>query len=54
MTFTKRQKIYGIQQIGFPHPVVANKAIDFRGKAQFSLTDVFIIDNVNRFDVHEC
>jgi hypothetical protein len=52
MTFTKRQKVNGIQQVGFSHTVVANKTIDFGRKIQLRLTDIFIIDNVERFDVH--
>jgi len=29
MTFTKRKIIYGIEQIGFPHAIVADKTIIF-------------------------
>jgi len=35
--FCKRKVVQGIQQICFPHTVIAEKAIHFWGKAQFCL-----------------
>jgi hypothetical protein len=43
--FAKRQIVYGIKQIGFSHSVVTDKAIDFWGKFQLGLRDIFVVDD---------
>jgi hypothetical protein len=44
VTFTKGQKIDGIQQICLLHTIISNKAIDLRRKYQFSFPDIFVIE----------
>ena len=53
-TFTKRQKVDRIEQIGFSHPVLPEKAIQFSRKIQFYLLQVLIVQYRYTLQYHVC
>jgi hypothetical protein len=44
-TFAKRQIVDAIEQIGLPHPVVSDKAIDFGREREVGLLNIFVIQD---------
>jgi len=41
-----------IENIGLPHPVVADKAVDFRSEPVVSLAEILEINKRNRNQMH--
>jgi hypothetical protein len=47
-TSTERQKVNRIEQVGFTGAIIAQKAVQLRAELDFSLFDVFEIENGQR------
>ncbi len=45
IAFTEREVIDRIQQVGLAHSIVPDETVDLGGELQFSLSEIFIVDD---------
>lgn len=51
-TFTKREVVDGIEQVGFPHTVIAQQAVELGREQQRGLGDVPVVEYVEFGEKH--